>query len=278
MPVESLKNLSEVLLYATYTNGEVAQSNLTDPHKSAEHHPYKTQYLFIQGKKIPKNLYTARLIQHYLIFEALEANLAKYANDSSVAVFFQLNFVKELSRTQGIADDLKKLGIDSEKLNPSRVASTTQRYVQHIGKLNAQELLIHYSVQVAGLMFGGPIVKSKYFDKSNKLPGYTLPVGEYDFSKALAVAEQDNVNQLFNKLDAALKEIAVTDEESERLLAQGLSAYSFMAEIYDDLLWREVYLKQIRCAAFFIASAGAVFLAWSMRECARVSVSHCFGF
>ena len=278
MFTENLKNLSEVLLHATYKNGQASQSNLTDPHKCAEHHPYKTQYLFIQGKKIPRNLYTARLIQHYLIFKTLEQNLAKYANDPSIAAFLQLNFAEELSRTQGVADDLKKLGINPEKINANKAILATQRYVQHIGKLNAQELLIHYSVHVARLMFGGPIIKSKYFSASDQLPGYQIPTSEYEFSAALAAAQLGNVAQLFNELDAALKKITSEEADSKKLLAEGLSAYSFMAEIYSDLLWNEIYLKQISYAAFFIASAGAILLAWSMRECATVSVSHCFGF
>lgn len=273
-----LDNLSQVLLHATYKDGQVGQQNLTEAHFWAEHHPYKIEYLFLQGKKIPTNLYVARLIQHYYIFSALEKALDAFKNDANLKPFFRLNCIKELKRAFRIVQDLRKLGIDREKLCISKATDATRRYVEHIHQLTPEQVLIHYSLQVAGLMFGGPIIKSRYFVASNKLPGDQIPFEEYDFSEATKAKKLKSDASLFSTLDEALKQISVDEVQSPGVLQEAISAYSYMAEIYSDLLWNEVYLKQIRYAAFFMATAGAVFLAWSMQECAKVSVSHCFGY
>lgn len=62
---------SKALITATYKNGKPGQ--LTEEHEKAEHHRFKTEYLF-KNAKIPKDLYASRLIQHFLIIKAIEKN------------------------------------------------------------------------------------------------------------------------------------------------------------------------------------------------------------
>ncbi len=67
---------SKALLTATYKKGRPGQ--LTEAHEKAEHHRFKTDYLF-KNKKIVKALYVSRLIQHFLIIKTLENQLQRLA-------------------------------------------------------------------------------------------------------------------------------------------------------------------------------------------------------
>ncbi|WP_019215426.1 heme oxygenase-like domain-containing protein [Legionella tunisiensis] len=75
---------SKALLNATYKNGRPGQ--LTAEHERAEHHLFKSEYLF-KNEVIPKDLYVSRLIQQFLIIKAIETKLQK-ADKAGMSAFF----------------------------------------------------------------------------------------------------------------------------------------------------------------------------------------------
>jgi hypothetical protein len=107
---------SKALLAATYKNGKPGVR--TDEHEKAECHRFKTEYLF-KNKKIPKDLYISRLIQHFLIIKAIEIQLQQLpkTTHSELSAFFTLSYLKELWRTPTIQDDLKQLGVNTETID-----------------------------------------------------------------------------------------------------------------------------------------------------------------
>ncbi|AMV12988.1 hypothetical protein ULM_02860 [Legionella pneumophila] len=72
---------SKALISATYKNGKPGQ--LTEEHEKAEHHRFKTEYLF-KNAEIPKDLYASRLIQHFLIIKAIETKLQNLTKNRTV--------------------------------------------------------------------------------------------------------------------------------------------------------------------------------------------------
>ena len=59
---EILAMFSKALLEATYKNGRPGKP--TEAHEQAEHHRFKTEFLF-KNKAISKEIYASRLIQHF---------------------------------------------------------------------------------------------------------------------------------------------------------------------------------------------------------------------
>lgn len=264
-----ITNLAELLLHATYQDGVVLPSRLTEPHARAEKHPYKTQHLFRKGKKIPRNLYVARLIEHYAILKALENKLKQCRENADIAPFFALNFSRELARTPVISNDLEQLGVRADRLSLENASAATRRYIGHVSELKeAKAILVHYALHIAGLMHGGRIIQNEFFNPSNRLPGYQIPNQEYDFSaanRAAGLLANAPATQLFGQMSKGLEGIKINEQESQSLLGEGLLLYSAMAELYDDLLWKQVHFKNL---LYCMACSAVVLLAGLISKCA----------
>ncbi|MGQ3888318.1 biliverdin-producing heme oxygenase [Legionella sp. CNM-1927-20] len=234
---------SKALLHATYKDGKPGK--LTEEHQKAEHHRFKTQYLF-KDKKIPKGPYVARLIQHFFIIKTIETQLQNLSTEgkSEISPFFALSYINQLWRTTAIQKDLEQLGVNIDTIEESNIVLATKNYLKDIEKLTPKNLLAHFLFHVAGFMHGGNIIKTKYIEPSNRIPGYyQISVNQYDFSKAAAKLPNGKSSlDVYNNMMSQVDKISLTEEEGEEIIEQGKNVYKTMANIYDDLC--NIYFKQ----------------------------------
>ncbi|BCA93937.1 heme oxygenase [Legionella antarctica] len=227
---------SKALLTATYKEGRPGP--LTAEHKKAEHHRFKTQYLF-KNTKIPKDLYVSRLIQHFLIIKGIETQLQTLSlkGKSEINPFFALSYLQHLWRTPGIQSDLHQLGVNTDKINDHQIAQTTKSYLKKIEELTPKTLLAHFLLHVAGFMHGGTIIRSKYIEPSNQLTDYQIATCQYDFSSAAPSLSAKRYSPLtvYHDMMKQVDTIALEDSEYEEILEQGKTVYETMSSIYDDL-------------------------------------------
>ncbi len=234
---------SKALLHATYINGQPGKR--TEAHEKAEYHRFKTEYLF-KNQQIPKDLYVACLIQHFLIIKAIEQQLLDIPdeNKTEINAFFSLSYLQDLWRTPGIQSDLdlQQLDVHPEDIKDEQIAPATKQYLTEIKQLSPKLLLGHFLLHVAGFMHGGNIIQSKYIEPSNQLTSYQISTAQYDFS---AAAQRLGVKSSFRVYAIMMKEmdaIKLTEEEYTEILQQSTSVYATMTHIYDDLC--EMYIRQ----------------------------------
>ena len=226
---------SKALLNATYKNGKPGQ--LTAEHERAEHHRFKSEYLF-KNKKIPKDLYASRLIQQFLIIKAIENKLQSSETDKTViSAFFSLSYLDQLWRTPAMEEDLRQLGVNPDEISKDEITEATKKYLGDIEKLTPKTLLAHFLVHVAGFMHGGYIVQSKYIKPSNRLTAYQIPAKQYDFSSSnpfLSTGRRTPLG-LYQDMMEQVDKIEINGDEYVEVLAQCQSIYATMASIYDNL-------------------------------------------
>lgn len=215
---------SKALLHATYKNGRVGER--TEAHERAEFHSFKTDYLF-KNPLIPKDLYVARLIQHYVIVKTIEDQLKTLSTDqeSGINAFFTLSYLEHLWRTPGIVQDLKALDVAPETISKHAIMPTTQAYAEQLKNLPPKFLLSHFLLHVAGFMHGGAVIRSKYIEPSNKQTTYQITTHQYDFSAV------PSYTRMMNDIDS----ISLSEEACNEVFQQCLSIYETMSYIYDDL-------------------------------------------
>ncbi|MDI1353208.1 MAG: biliverdin-producing heme oxygenase [bacterium] len=227
---------SKALLTSTYKNGKPGQR--TEEHEKAEHHPFKTQFLF-KNPKIPKNLYIVRLLQHFFIIQALETQLQNMpvSDKAKLNTFFTLSYLNQLWRTPAIEKDLHQLGANNDALNNELKSKTTQIYLNNIESLPPKILLAHFLLHVVGFMHGGAIIQSKYINPSNRLTAYQIPANQYDFSAATLFIspKKQAVLELYADMMKQVDEITLDDREYEEVVQQCLDIYTTMTQIYEDL-------------------------------------------
>ncbi|HHF7349236.1 TPA: biliverdin-producing heme oxygenase [Legionella feeleii] len=227
---------SKALLNATYKNGKPGQ--LTAEHERAEHHYFKSEYLF-KNKKIPKDLYASRLIQQFLIIKAIETKLQRLANADKIEIsaFFALSYLGQLWRTPAMEDDLRQLGVNPDEISRDEITETTEKYLGDIEKLTPKTLLAHFLVHVAGFMHGGYIVQSKYINPSNRLTAYQIPAKQYDFSSSipfLSAGKRSSLG-LYQDMMEHVDKIEINGDEYVEVFTQCKGIYATMASIYDNL-------------------------------------------
>lgn len=229
---------SKALMNTTYINGKPPK--LTLAHQQAENHRFKTEFLF-KDTEIPKAPYVARLIQHFLIIQAIETQLQGLSieDKNQLSAFFALTYLEQLWRTSGINKDLKLLGIHSSDIQDSHIAKTTAQYLQQLKTLPPKSLLAHFLLHVAGFMHGGMIIKKKYLEPSNALTLYQIPANQYDFSfyycSGNCSTEQGSAIALYKDLMTQVDEIALEKCEYAEVVSQCEGIYNTMTQIYDDL-------------------------------------------
>lgn len=243
---------SKALLTATYKNGRPSQR--TDEHEKAEHHRFKTEYLF-KTTKIPQDLYVARLIQHFLIIKAIETQLQNLSktDKSEISAFFALSYLEHLWRTPGIENDLRQLGINPNEIHENETAKTTGKYLKNIEKLTPKVLLSHFLLHVAGFMHGGNIIRSKYIEPSNRLTSYQIPTNQYDFSSAASFlsTEKHSALDLYQDMMKQVDNITLDNEEYEEVFEQCKGIYETMTNIYDDLC--DMHIHQPKLSGYSLA-------------------------
>ncbi|MCE0722814.1 biliverdin-producing heme oxygenase [Legionella resiliens] len=225
---------SKALLTSTYKNGKPGQR--TDAHERAEHHRFKTEYLF-KNPKIPKDLYVSRLIQHFFIIKAIETQLQSLSgtNKAEINAFFSLSYLQQLWRTSAIEEDLRQLGVEPETIQEHMKARTTQSYLEKIETLKPKALLAHFLLHVAGFMHGGNIIQSKYINPSNRLTSYKIPANQYDFFPAASFLSTENPIALYGDMMKQVDKITLDEDEYRDIFEQCTGIYATMASIYDDL-------------------------------------------
>lgn len=227
---------SKTLMTATYKNGKPGQ--LTEEHEKAEHHRFKTEFLF-KNTAIPKDLYVLRLIQHFLIIKAIETQLQQLpeTTQSEISAFFALSYLGHLWRTPGMERDLRQLGIEPAAIQGHDIAKTTTSYLNDIKTLSSKTLLAHFLLHVVGFMHGGIIIQKKYIEPSNRLTSYQIPANQYDFSEAFPFLSEGRPSALgvFQDMMKQIDTIPLSTNEYEEALQQCKSIYETMSGIYDDL-------------------------------------------
>lgn len=241
---------SKALLAATYRNG--TPPTRTKEHEKAEFHRFKTEHLF-KTKTIPKNLYVARLIQHFVILETIETQLRNLTDKTPINAFFTLSYLEELWRTPGIKTDLEQLGVKPEQIDVSQIAPATKTYIENIKQLPPKSLLAHFLTHVAGFMHGGNIIRSKYITPSNRLTHYQIPMRQYDFLSAATMLPKRSSSALtvYEDMMDNVDTITLSDEEAQEVLQQGKEVYATMVNIYDDLC--DMHTKQYNLSPSLIA-------------------------
>ncbi|HAT1595686.1 TPA: heme oxygenase [Legionella pneumophila] len=227
---------SKALITATYKNGKPGQ--LTEEHEKAEHHRFKTEYLF-KNAKIPKDLYASRLIQHFLIIKAIETKLQSLSKteQSEISAFFALSYLEHLWRTPGIENDLRQLSINPDEIHKNEIAKSTEHYLENIEKFTPKILLAHFLLHIAGFMHGGNIIRSKYIEPSNRLTTYQITADQYDFSAAISFLSSGKHSPLalYQEVMKQIDNIVLTGDEYPEILEQCKGIYETMSNIYDDL-------------------------------------------
>ncbi|STX39771.1 biliverdin-producing heme oxygenase [Legionella feeleii] len=247
---------SKALLNATYKNGKPGQ--FTAEHERAEHHHFKSEYLF-KNKRIPKDLYASRLIQQFLLIKAIETKLQRLANADKIEIsaFFALSYLGQLWRTPAMEEDLRQLGVNPDEISRDKITETTEKYLGDIEKLTPKTLLAHFLVHVAGFMHGGYIVQSKYINPSNRLTAYQIPAKQYDFSSSipfLSTGKRSSLG-LYQDMMEHVDKIEINGDEYVEVFTQCKGIYATMASIYDNLC--DMHAQQPTLSTRSIAVFGA---------------------
>ena len=177
----------------------------------------------MQGKG-SKEDYIALVVQHFFIYEALEAAAAGFAGDPVASAFI----TPRLTRLPAIAADLEFLiGPDwRAQITP---LPTTQRYVERINTVAATwsgGFVAHHYTRYLGDLSGGQHIRrlmQRHFGFD------TNGVGFYFFDE---IASPKDFKETYREqLDA----VAWSPEERERVIDEVLIAYRFNTELFADL-------------------------------------------
>lgn len=237
------KTYKNALLRATYKR----PGERTDAHEKAENHPYKTKYLF-KKQAIPKDLYTARVIQQFLIIQSIERRLKNLSKDEKAEInaFFTFSYLDSLWRTSSMEADLKQLDVNPHVILPCAIAKRTRIYLADIEGLSPKMLLGHFLMHVAGFMHGGNIIQSKYINPSNKISTYKIPAQQYSFSSSPLM--------LYGEMMREMDKITLSDREYEELLEQCTNIYTAMTGVYDDLCEMHIHFTSLPALLFSLVT------------------------
>ena len=177
----------------------------------------------MQGKGT-KDDYIALVVQHYFIYEALEAAEAGFVGDAVASAFI----TPRLTRLPAIEADLEFLLGDDwrDQIVP---LPTTQRYVDRINAVAATwngGFIAHHYTRYLGDLSGGQHIRrlmQRHFGFE------TNGVGFYFFDEI--ASPKDFKNTYRDELDA----VDWSAEERERVIDEVLIAYRFNTELFEDL-------------------------------------------
>lgn len=171
-----------------------------------------------------KDDYIAMVVQHYFIYDALEAGAARMRNSAVAAPFI----TDKLTRLPAIEADLEFL-IGANWREVIAALPTTTRYVARINEVAATwpgGFIAHHYTRYLGDLSGGQHiykVMQKRFDFD------TNGVGFYLFDQiADPAAFKDTYRDQLNSVDWS-------DEERERVINEVMIAYRLNTEVFQDL-------------------------------------------
>lgn len=252
---------SKALLKATYINGKPGR--LTQEHAKAEHHRFKSNFLFKQVE-IPQNHYTSRLIQHFFILHAIEKKLQELseAAKSELNPFFALSYLEHLWRTAKIKNDLNQLGLKADTIPETEATPSTAQYLKQIEGLAPKILLAHFLLHVAGFLHGGRIICTKYIEPHNRLGLYQISTHQYDFSATMS----KSAPALFHELMQEVDKITLNENEFNEIVDQCKSIYATMSSIYDDLTIMPTHQSQRALSTLALLGVSMMILAWIFNQ------------
>lgn len=253
---------SKALLNATYQNGRPGQP--TKAHEQAEHHRFKKEFLF-KEQIIAKDIYASRLIQQLLIIKTLEQHLQSEAAKTELSAFFALNYLEQLWRSQAMENDLKSLGLDPQAIKTEQTTPATKTYLSHLETLKPKALLAHFLLHVVGFMHGGNIIQTRYLKPSNERSPDKIPAEQYDFSAAIAKAEERSIMSLYGSMMQEVDKISLSDEEYDELFAECNLVYESMSAIYDDLCIMHTQQQSLNKASLALLSVSLAALAFIIK-------------
>jgi heme oxygenase len=177
----------------------------------------------MQGKGT-RDDYIALVVQHYFIYEALEAAEAGFVGDAVASAFI----TPRLTRLPAIEADLEFLLGDDwrDQIVP---LPTTQRYVDRINTVAATwsgGFIAHHYTRYLGDLSGGQHIRrlmQRHFGFE------TNGVGFYFFDEIASPTDFKNTYR--DELDA----VDWSTEERERVIDEVLIAYRFNTELFEDL-------------------------------------------
>ncbi len=177
----------------------------------------------MQGKG-SKDDYIALVVQHYFIYEALEAAEAGFAGDPVASAFI----TPRLTRLPAIEADLEFL-LGADWRDQIVALPTTQRYVERINTVAANwagGFIAHHYTRYLGDLSGGQHIRrlmQRHFGFD------TNGVGFYFFDEI--ASPKDFKDTYRQQLDA----VGWSEEERERVIDEVLIAYRFNTELFEDL-------------------------------------------
>jgi heme oxygenase (biliverdin-producing, ferredoxin) len=177
----------------------------------------------MQGKG-SKDDYIALVVQHFFIYEALEAAEAGFAGDPVASAFI----TPRLTRLPAIVADLEFL-IGPDWRAQVTPLPTTQRYVERINTVAATwsgGFVAHHYTRYLGDLSGGQHIRrlmQRHFGFD------TNGVGFYFFDE---IASPKDFKETYREqLDA----VTWSPKERERVIDEVLIAYRFNTELFEDL-------------------------------------------
>jgi heme oxygenase len=177
----------------------------------------------MQGKG-SKDDYIALVVQHFFIYEALEAAEAGFAGDPVASAFI----TPRLTRLPAIVADLEFL-IGPDWRAQVTPLPTTQRYVERINTVAATwsgGFVAHHYTRYLGDLSGGQHIRrlmQRHFGFD------TNGVGFYFFDE---IASPKDFKETYREqLDAVIW----SPKERERVIDEVLIAYRFNTELFEDL-------------------------------------------
>ncbi len=169
--------------------------------------------------------YVALVVQHFFIYEALEAAATRFLGDAVASRFI----TPQLTRLPAIEDDLTFL-IGAEWRDAITPLPTTRAYVARIADVAARDwaggFVAHHYTRYLGDLSGGQAIRTLM---QRQFGFETNGVGFYVFDQIARPREFKDTYR--EQLDAVGWDAA----ESERVIDEVMRAYTFNTELFVDL-------------------------------------------
>ena len=191
-------------------------------HSDSEHAGFMADLMKGEGTR---DDYIALVVQHYFIYEALEAAEASFAGDPVVAQFA----TPRLTRLPALEADLAYLLGEGwrEQIAP---LPTTVAYVERIRQIEADRwaggFVAHHYTRYLGDLSGGQFIGRVM---QRRFGFETNGVGFYLFDE---IADPTAFKQTYRD---ELDRVAWDADERERVIDEVLLAYRLNTELFDDL-------------------------------------------
>jgi heme oxygenase len=181
----------------------------------------------IMRMRAPIEVYTDLVVQHYFMYEALEAAAEQLAADPRYAALHPAALVRE----QQLAEDLELL-LGEKWREKVQAVPATKAYADRIREVAAEGwlpgIIAHHYTRYLGDLSGGQMIakrvkKQHGFDRAG--------VAFYDFTELGSIAEfkqtyRSILDELGESLDAS---------ERERMVDEVRAAYRFNTEVFLDM-------------------------------------------